>query len=182
MSSRHKRPSRASHAASAAIGTAGRPMSRRAWLGVAAGGAVVTLLGERWWRTANPAVLAADATPITVYASPTCNCCHKWVKHLERNSFLVTVENLADVTTVKRRIGVPEGLWSCHTAMVAGYAVEGHVPADVILKLLRERPAFAGIAAPGMPAGAPGMEGAGKDAYDILAFDKDGQTQVYASR
>ena len=165
----------------ASAGTPGS-LSRRAWVGVAFGGAAAALLGERWLRAANPTVVAADATPITVYASPTCECCHRWVPHLERNGFLVTVEKVVDVTPIRKKLGVPESLWSCHTAMVEGYTVEGHVPADLIQRMLKERPAFAGLAAPGMPNGAPGMEGSTKDTYEIVAYTRSGETQVYAVR
>jgi hypothetical protein len=156
-------------------------LSRRAWVGIALGGAATALLGERWLRAANPRTVA-DRTPITVYASPSCQCCHRWVPHLEANGFLATVEKVADVTPIKRKLGVPESLWSCHTAMVAGYAVEGHVPADLVQRVLAERPAVAGLAAPGMPNGAPGMEGASKETYEVVAFTTAGDTQVYAVR
>lgn len=161
--------------------TSGR-WSRRAWIGVALGGAAVALLGERWWRRSNPKVVTAGTTPITVYASPTCGCCTKWVDHLRENGFLVTIENLADVTPIKRQFGVPESLWSCHTAMVHAFAIEGHVPADLIQRLIRERPAVAGLAVPGMPNGSPGMEGPANDPYDVLAFTPGGDIQTYASR
>jgi hypothetical protein len=84
------------------------------------------------------------------------------------------VEKVSDVTPIKRKLGVPESLWSCHTAMVAGYAVEGHVPADLVQRVLAERPAVAGLAAPGMPNGSPGMEGASKESYEIVAFTAAG--------
>lgn len=157
-------------------------LSRRQWIGVALGGAAAALVGERWWRTANPNVIAAGATPITVYASPSCSCCHRWIGNLRENEFHVTVESLADVTPVKRKLGVPESLWSCHTGMVEGYAVEGHVPPEVIQNMLAERPAIAGVSVPGMPSGAPGMEGPVKDRYDVMAFTRSGDARVYAVR
>ena len=157
-------------------------MSRRAWVGVAFGGAATALVGERWWRYSNPAVIAASDTPITVYASPSCSCCHKWVAHLEQNRFHVTVENVSDVTPIKSKLGIPKDLWSCHSGMVEGYAIEGHVPADLIQKMLAERPNIAGLAAPGMPNGAPGMEGATTDRYEVIAFTRSGETSVYATR
>lgn len=167
---------------SASGGRANGGLSRRTWVGVALGGAVTALVGERWWRSANPAVIAADATPMTVYASPTCSCCHKWVAHLRRIGFHVTVENLVDVTPVKRQFGVPESLWSCHTAMVQGYAVEGHVPGDLIQKVVRERPPIAGLAVPGMPSGSPGMEGPRNASYQVVAYSRNGDSEVYAIR
>ncbi len=157
-------------------------LTRRAWIGVAVGGAVVALGGERWWRWANPGTVDANATPIQVFASPSCKCCHAWMDHLEANGFHVSKELVSDVTPLKRKYGVPQPLWSCHTAIVDGYAVEGHVPADVIRKVLTDRPAFAGLAVPGMPNGAPGMEGATKDRYDVIAFSRTGETEVYAAR
>lgn len=156
--------------------------SRRAWIGVALGGAAVALLGERWWRKSNPRVVTAGSNPITVYASPTCGCCTKWVDHLKENGFLVTVESLVDVTPIKRQFAVPESLWSCHTAMVHAYIMEGHVPADLIQRVIRERPAIAGLAVPGMPNGSPGMEGSTKDPYDVMAFAANGAIHIFASR
>ena len=166
---------------------AGRPratsgLSRRAWIGIAVGSAAAALIGERWWRYANPAVVAPRATLITVYASPTCGCCDAWVRHLVQANFHVTVVGVVDVTPIKRNAGVPDSLWSCHTAMVSGYIVEGHVPADVIQRALAERPAIAGLAVPGMPNGSPGMEGAGKDRYEVIAFARDGGSRTYAVR
>lgn len=169
----------------AALAPDGRPkagLSRRAWLGIALGGAATALIGERWWRNANPGVIAADETPITVYASPSCSCCHKWVSHLEQNGFHVTLEKVVDVTPIKRQFGVPDSLWSCHTAMVHAYAIEGHVPADLIQRVTRERPEIAGLAVPGMPSGSPGMEGPRKDRYEVIAFARDGATRTYAVR
>lgn len=157
-------------------------LSRRRWIGVAVAGGATTLLAERWWRSTNPGVLTVGETPMTVYASPSCTCCHKWVQHLTDNGFHVTVDPLNDVQPVKRKLGVPEALWSCHTAMVQGYAIEGHVPADVVKKLLREHPLIAGLAAPGMPQDAPGMDNGSKEPYDILTFTRAGVTSVYASR
>jgi hypothetical protein len=120
---------------------------------------------------------------ITVYKSPTCECCGRWIEHLKKSGFEVTVVDMDDVTPVKQKYGVPSSATSCHTSLVGGYAIEGHVPADLIRKLLRERPAVAGIAAPGMPVGAPGMEmGSRKDAYDVVAFDRSGRTTLYARR
>ena len=122
--------------------------------------------------------------PVTVYKSATCGCCAKWNDHMKAAGFAVTSNDLPDVAPIKDKHGVPPQTRSCHTALVGGYVVEGHVPADVIKKLLRERPAIAGIAAPGMPVGSPGMEmpDGRKDSYQIVAFDKQGKTSVYATR
>ena len=96
----------------------------------------------------------------------------------------MTTRDLDDLAPVKRKLGVPEALESCHTAMVEQYVIEGHVPADVIDRLLRERPAVAGLAVPGMPIGAPGVEAPGRQSerYDVMAFDRQGRATVYASR
>lgn len=123
---------------------------------------------------------AALATgEITVYKSPTCGCCSKWVDHLKANGFAVRAEDVRDVNAVKARYGVMPHLASCHTAVVDGYIVEGHVPAETIKRLLRERPAVKGVTVPGMPVGSPGMEGPNPERYDVLTFDAEGRSQVY---
>jgi hypothetical protein len=120
---------------------------------------------------------------VTVYKSSTCECCKKWVEHLQAAGFTVNVHDEADMAKIKDDAGVPAAARSCHTARVGKYLVEGHVPADLIVKMLEERPHFAGIAAPGMPVGSPGMErGDQKPPYDIVSFTKDGKTEVYAKR
>jgi hypothetical protein len=124
----------------------------------------------------------AAAGPVTVYKSATCGCCAKWNEHMRAAGFTVNSTDLPDVTPVKDKNNVPANMRSCHTAVVGGYVIEGHVPADVIKKLLRERPAVVGVAVPGMPSGSPGMEGSRVDSYNVMTFDKNGQTKVYASR
>ncbi|MGH7185628.1 MAG: DUF411 domain-containing protein, partial [Pseudomonadota bacterium] len=121
---------------------------------------------------------------VTVYKSPTCGCCKLWVTHLKDNGFPVKTEDLESLAPIKKQHGVPEALASCHTALVDGYVVEGHVPADLIDRLLRERPQIAGIAVPGMPIGSPGMEVPGRPAerYQILTFDRTGRTSILATR
>lgn len=124
----------------------------------------------------------AQQAEVHVYKSPTCGCCSKWVEHLEENGFKVNTTDQADVTPIKRKVGLPAGLGSCHTAIVDGYVVEGHVPAEVVKKMLKERPDIIGISTPGMPIGSPGMEqGDHVDSYDVIAFDREGNTSVYAS-
>lgn len=125
---------------------------------------------------------AQELPSITVYKSPTCGCCAKWVDHLEEHEFEVKAIDTSDVRAMKDKYGVPRDLSSCHTAVVDGYVVEGHVPADVIKKMLAEEPEIVGIAVPGMPMGSPGMEGSRVDSYDIVAFKKDGTNSVYESR
>ena len=104
--------------------------------------------------------------------------------HLRANGYPVKEENVSDLTAIKRRYGVPERLEACHTALAEGYVVEGHVPADLIDRLLRERPEAAGLAVPGMPVGSPGMESPGQksEPYQVLIFDRAGKTEVYATR
>jgi hypothetical protein len=118
---------------------------------------------------------------MTVYKSPTCGCCQKWVEHVQAAGFKVTVRDTMDLSPVKRQYGVADSLQTCHTAVVNGYVVEGHVPAADIVRLLRERPTIAGIAVPGMPTGSPGMEvGDTKAPYEVIAFTKGGASSVYA--
>jgi hypothetical protein len=131
------------------------------------------------------AVAAPGPLPeVTVYKSATCGCCTEWVAHLRRHGFPVKTEDVAELQPVKARHGVPAELQSCHTALVAGYVVEGHVPAGLIERLLRERPKVIGLAVPGMPAGSSGMEvpGARAERYQVLAFDRSGKTRVFATR
>ena len=133
---------------------------------------------------ANPARLADDdLSAVTVYKSPTCGCCSKWVDHLQANGFEVKAVDMPDVQPMKQRFGVPEHLASCHTAVVDGYVIEGHVPASDVKRLLAERPDVAGLAVPGMPIGSPGMEVEGRapQPYDVIAFTKGGQQSVFAS-
>ena len=119
------------------------------------------------------------ATEITVYKSATCGCCKEWVKHLQANGFSVKAQDVSDLMSYKSANGVPTKLASCHTATVDGYVIEGHVPANDIKRLLKERPAVSGLVVPGMPIGSPGMEQvAHKDRYEVLTFDKQGKTGV----
>ncbi|HYI47095.1 MAG TPA: DUF411 domain-containing protein [Allosphingosinicella sp.] len=124
----------------------------------------------------------AQAGPVvTVVKTPTCGCCSAWVAHLRRAGFQVRISDVADVAPTARRLGVPDDLRSCHTASVGGYAIEGHVPAADIRRLLRERPAAAGIAVPGMPMGSPGMEhGSHREPYRSILFTRTGQRRVFA--
>ncbi len=124
----------------------------------------------------------SQAEDLVVYKSPTCGCCKKWVQHMRDNGFSVEVHEQYNVTPKKDEYGVPRRLRSCHTAKIGGYVVEGHVPADVVKRLLEEKPAIAGVAVPGMPMGSPGMEGFRKDPYDIISFTSTGRTGIYASR
>lgn len=116
---------------------------------------------------------------ITVWKSPSCGCCSQWVTYMREQGFAVTVHDLSDVNPVKLQHRIPESLWSCHTAVVDGYVIEGHVPAPDIERLLREHPKVAGLSVPGMVTGSPGMEGGRAQAYDVVSFG-EGKTQVFA--
>ena len=122
----------------------------------------------------------AEDLEITVYKSPTCGCCNGWIDHLQTAGFLVSAHDVPDMGQVKRERGVPSELGSCHTAEVAGYVVEGHVPAADIHRLVREKPAISGLAGPGMPIGSPGMEGPNPERYEVLQWSEGGETSVYA--
>ena len=157
-----------------------KPLGKAArWL-VVLGVALVGIAG--WSHTRANAGPRADGQEVVVYKSPTCGCCGDWIAHLKGRGFTVVTHDLVDVAPIKTRVGVPSSLISCHTATVGGYAIEGHVPADLILRLLNERPTVAGLAVPGMPGGSPGMESAPKVPYDVIAFDANGQTSRFASR
>jgi hypothetical protein len=129
------------------------------------------------------AEIALAGSPVMdVYMSPTCGCCGDWVDHMREGGFTVNTHLDVDVGAKKTELGVPLAISSCHTGVVDGYVVEGHVPAEVVRKLLAERPDARGVTTPGMPIGSPGMEmGNRKDAYDVLLMLRDGRTSVYAS-
>ena len=125
-------------------------------------------------------VRAAD-NEITVYKTPACGCCSKWVDHLKENGFQVTVQDVESIAEYSRRHGVPDAARSCHIGVVGGYAIEGHVPAAEIQRLLKERPQAKGIAVPGMPIGSPGMDfpGGPPGRYSVVMIGEDGKTSVY---
>lgn len=123
-----------------------------------------------------------SAPEITVYKNASCGCCGNWITHLKDEGFQVEAHDVADVTPYKKKYGVPYEMGSCHTALVEGYVIEGHVPASDIRRLIKERPDIRGLSAPGMPIGSPGMEqGNKKDSFDVIAIGKDGSTSVYSS-
>jgi len=123
-----------------------------------------------------------ETLEIEVYRSPSCGCCSKWLAHLKENQFDVKDYLTNDVQAIKDKYGVPQNMASCHTAIINGYVVEGHVPAADIRKLLKLKPAVIGISVPGMPVGTPGMEmGGRKDAYKVISFDKNENYQVFSS-
>jgi hypothetical protein len=152
-------------------------LTRRRFLLGAAGAAAAGAVSRRLLALAP----AAPPVEITVYKDPSCGCCKQWVAHMEANGFKAKTFDTADMASVKKRLGVPDALQSCHTGFVGGYAIEGHVPAADVQRLLREKPKVVGIAVPGMPVGSPGMEmGARKDTYDVVAFAAGGKTSIFA--
>jgi hypothetical protein len=129
------------------------------------------------------AMAQRPASPVVeVYKDPGCGCCSLWADHLKAAGLTVNVTEKADLAAFKTAHGVPQQARSCHTALVGGYVIEGHVPAADIQRLLKERPAVVGLAVPGMPVGSPGMEvkGLKPQAFNVVAFDKDGGARVYA--
>lgn len=160
-----------------------RGLSSRQWAligSVAVSFALVATALMRWdqIRSETPPPLGT----VVVYKTPDCECCARWVKHLEASGIPVQVREDEPLTLVKKRLQVPKVLFSCHTAEVDGYAIEGHVPAADIQRLLRERPAIAGIGVAGMPNGSPGMEGYGAaEHYQTMQFDRAGKIAVYSS-
>jgi len=127
-------------------------------------------------------VTAGEKKPvITVYKDAGCGCCKSWVAHLIKHGYRVDAKDTPDMTEVKRALGVPDALTACHTAVVNGYLIEGHVPAADIARLLKEKPKVAGLAVPGMPMGSPGMDGPRAQHYQVLSFDKAGKTKIFAS-
>lgn len=131
-----------------------------------------------------PTAFAAAPVRVEVWKSPTCGCCHDWIAHLQANGFAVTTHDDGN-TGARARLGMPMRYGSCHTAVVDGYAIEGHVPAREIHRLLKERPRAVGLAVPGMPVGSPGMDGPAyggrKDPYDVLLVARNGGSTVYQS-
>jgi hypothetical protein len=148
---------------------------------------------RRFILKASTALVAAAAAPwvvaqmrpqVEVWKDPNCGCCQDWGIHLQANGFDVKVNDIGNAAA-RARLQIPEKMGSCHTALVAGYALEGHVPASEIHRLLKEKPKAVGLAVPGMPIGSPGMDGAlyrGRvDAYDVLLVLENGSTRVYKS-
>lgn len=139
-------------------------VTRRSALAIFAAGLVV------------PAHAVSAPTPtIIVHKDPNCGCCTGWVQHLKEAGFAVTVRETAQLQAVRKRLGVPADLAACHTAEVAEYVIEGHVPASAIRELLEKRPAAVGLAVPGMPVGSPGMEGGTPQKYDVIIFGGSGR-------
>jgi len=133
------------------------------------------------WVVLSTAAWAAEALPkVTVYKSPTCGCCGKWISHLRENGFTVEGVDMENLRWVKRISGIGPQEQSCHTARVGSYVIEGHVPAEDIKRLLAEKPDATGLTVPGMPQGSPGMESPRPEHYEVLLLKKDGSTEVFA--
>ena len=154
-------------------------MTGLSWIGfvLAFGAAVPPVLAA-----ADAATTDAALPPVLVHKSSTCGCCGLWVEHLRRAGFRVEVRDDEDLYAIKQRLGVPYGKGSCHTAEVGGYFVEGHVPADDVRRLLREKPDAKGLLLPGMPAGSPGMEmpDGRVQPYTVEQVARDGSTTAFA--
>lgn len=148
------------------------------WIGLAA--IVVAAAGTAFWIAPSGDTVEAD---VVVYKTPSCGCCAKWVDHVRDHGMTVRVVNVQSTRSAQSRFGVPRTLGSCHTAKVGDYWIEGHVPADLIERLMAEQPDdIRGLTVPGMPIGSPGMEGPNPEEYEVLAVASDGSTQVYATR
>jgi hypothetical protein len=124
---------------------------------------------------------AEERPKATLYKQPYCGCCDGHADHLRTNGYDVTVVQTENLTQVKQKHGVPQEFEGCHTIEVGGYVVEGHVPASIIRKLLRERPALRGISLPGMPDGSPGMSGTKKEPFVVYGFSSAGEKKVFAT-
>ena len=160
----------------AACSTAAEEAAPASGAGSAAGSTALAAPGTHA-ATTNP----ADSSLITVYKTPTCGCCAAWVDHMREHGFRVAVTDVAQLPPVKRTYGVPSDVATCHTGVIGGYFVEGHVPAEDVRRLLRERPDIIGIAVPGMPQGSPGMETGTVEKYNVVAIGKDGSRKVWAT-
>ncbi len=128
-----------------------------------------------------PIVAMAELPTVQVFKSATCGCCIRWISHLQEHGFKVTATDVGDMSKVKVENGVPPQLYSCHTALIDGYVIEGHVPAADIMLLLAERSKVSGLAVPGMPIGSPGMEGPNPEAYEVFSFDDSGAVREFAT-
>ncbi|MBM4193818.1 MAG: DUF411 domain-containing protein [Gemmatimonadetes bacterium] len=156
-------------------------MERRDFVRYSAAGLALGVFSRE--LLAESAAPAAPLPPMTVYKTPTCGCCKDWVKHAQAAGFQVKSIDLTDLTKIKQDAGVPAELESCHTVLVGKYVIEGHVPADLVKKVLDEKPPIIGLAVAGMVVGSPGMEqGNMKQPYKVIAFSKGGKSSVYAQR
>lgn len=154
--------------------------SRRSFL--CNSGALITVGALLGGVAACQAQTPPNGGEIVVYKTPTCGCCTAWVDHLTSAGLKAQVVNQDDLTITRKRLNAPDDLASCHIAVIDGYVVEGHVPADAIKKLIAEKPAAVGIFVPGMPIGSPGMESLrGSPPFNVILLDRDGRREVFAS-
>lgn len=123
---------------------------------------------------------AQSATTVEIYKSPTCGCCGKWIEHMQKNGFKVETHEVDDIPASRKKLGMPDKLGSCHTSKIGNYVVEGHVPAQDIKRLLKEKPKALGLAIPSMPPGVPGMDIPNSPPYETLLVQADGSTSVFA--
>lgn len=155
------------------------PGSRRSFL--INGGALITT-GVVLGAISACQAQTPPASVIVVYKTPTCGCCTAWVEHVAAAGFTPRIVKMADLTLVRKKLNAPDDLISCHIAQIDGYAVEGHVPADAIKKLIAEKPDAVGIFVPGMPPGSPGMESPyGSQAFDVILQRRDGKREIFAT-
>ena len=156
-----------------------RPSRRSALLHLTALPTVAATSGASW-----AAAPTAQPIPVELWKDPTCGCCHDWIEHMQANGFTFTIHDTGN-NAVRARLGLPQKLGSCHTALVGGYLIEGHVPASDVRALLQQKPKALGITVPGMPVGSPGMDGAvygnRRDPYDVLLVGRDGTTRIFKS-
>jgi hypothetical protein len=156
-------------------------MKKRSTQILALAAALVTISLTTAAVRSGSSVPPAKKPTITVYKDPNCGCCKNWIAYLAKHGYTVVANDTPDMTDIKHSLGVPDALTACHTAVVNGYLIEGHVSAEDIDRLLAQKPTIAGIAVPGMPMSSPGMDGPRTEGYRVLSFDKTGKTKVFAS-
>jgi len=162
----------------------GNLLPKNLWSLAIVGVALVVGAGVLWSGTNSSfAEEGVDEVEIVVYKTPNCGCCHNWIAHLRNHGLKVAANDVATTQPIRTELGVPPAMTSCHTGFVDNYWIEGHVPADLVKRLLEEQPDdIRGIAVPGMPMGSPGMEGPNPVTYDVVAYHTDGTVSVYATR
>jgi hypothetical protein len=144
--------------------------------------AVLTALAAAAAALSLPVGAKTALPPVQVFKNPNCGCCGAWVDHMKAAGFTVSVSEVDDTSVARKKYGLPDRFGSCHTAVVGGYVVEGHVPASDVKKMLAMKPVAVGLAVPGMPVGSPGMEmGSRKDPYQVLLVTKDGRERVFST-
>ncbi|OGT19584.1 MAG: CopG family transcriptional regulator [Gammaproteobacteria bacterium RBG_16_57_12] len=145
-------------------------------------GGSAAFAGQTSWDDGSMEPLPANTADITVYRDPNCGCCKDWISHLGRHHFKVIDLPSDQMDAIKKKYAVPKEAASCHTAVIEGYVIEGHVPANDIKRLLRIKPAITGLSVPGMTTGTPGMEmGSRKDPFNVITFDSNGVADIFNS-